>query len=345
MTKGDKRRKRRKYRVRYDRIVVMVLIVIILIVLISSCTIALTGKKSDDEGKSSSSEVDVTKPSEEISSTEPTQAEPATEPSSENQSAESLDTVKFTADDIHKGSLILVNADYEYTFPEGDIDVDTLYNNKNGCYEAGDNVTKLDRTVITQINSMMEAFAASQGAASTDLFIIDGFRTFEEQADRHSSGISKTFEAGHCDYHTGRTFDMYRFDTTSSTGYSIFSAEGNYEWFAENAGNYGFIVRYPQGKEAETGENARAYTYRYVGPAHASYINANGLCLEEYIALLKEHTKDNPLETMANGLSYSVYYVPASEGETEISVPKDSLYEISGNNADGFIVTVPNAIP
>ncbi len=322
MTKGDKRRNRRKYRVRYDRIVVMVLILIILIVLISSCTIALTGKKSNDDESSSSSEVEATQPTEEIASTDPTQGEPETEPSSETKPAESFDTVKFSADDVHKGSLVLVNADYEYKFLEGDIDVVTLYNNKNGCYDSGDNVTKLDSSVITQLNAMMEAFAASQGAASTDLFVIDGFRTFEEQADRHSSGISKTFEAGHCDYHTGRTFDIYRFDNTSSTGYSVFSAEGNYAWFAENAGNY-----------------------RYVGPAHASYINANGLCLEEYIELLKEHTKDDPLETMANGLSYSIYYVPASEGETEIAVPKDSAYEISGNNADGFIVTVPNAIP
>ncbi len=345
MTKGDKRRNRRKYRVRYDRIVVMVLILIILIVLISSCTIALTGKKSNDDESSSSSEVEATQPTEEIASTDPTQGEPETEPSSETKPAESFDTVKFSADDVHKGSLVLVNADYEYKFLEGDIDVVTLYNNKNGCYDSGDNVTKLDSAVITQLNAMMEAFAASQGAASTDLFVIDGFRTFEEQADRHSSGISKTFEAGHCDYHTGRTFDIYRFDNTSSTGYSVFSAEGNYAWFAENAGNYGFIVRYPQGKESATGENARNYTYRYVGPAHASYINANGLCLEEYIELLKEHTKDDPLETMANGLSYSIYYVPASEGETEIAVPKDSAYEISGNNADGFIVTVPNAIP
>lgn len=345
MTKGDKRRKHRKYRVRYDRVVVMVLILIILIVLISSCTIALTGKKSDDKENSSSSAADATEPSSENTSTEPPQDEPETEPTSEVQPAENSDTIKLSADDVHKGSLILVNADHEYTFPEGDIEVDTLHNNKNGCYEAGDNVTKLDRTVITQINSMMEAFAKSQGASSTDIFIIDGFRTFEEQEERHNSGISKTFEAGHCDYHTGRTFDMYRFDSSSATGYSAFSAEGSCEWFAENAGNYGFIVRYPQGKESATGENARAYTYRYVGAAHASYINANDLCLEEYIELLKAHTKDDPLETTANGLSYSIYYVPASDGETEISVPKDSAYEISGNNADGFIVTVPNAIP
>lgn len=345
MTKGDKRRNRRKYRVRYDRIVVMVLILIILIVLISSCTIALTGKKSEDDEKSSSSTADITEPSSEIPSTEPTQEEPATEPASEVQPAENFDTVKFSSDDIHKGSLVLVNSDYEYKFTEGDIDVVPVYTNMNDCYKAGDMVTKLDSTVITQVNSMMEAYAMSQGASTTDIFIIDGFRTFEEQADKHSRGVSKTFEAGHCDYHTGRTFDIYHYDSTSSTGYSVFSAEGKYEWFAENAGNYGFIVRYPQGKEAVTGENARAYTYRYVGPAHASYINANGLCLEEYIELLKTHTKDDPLETTANGMTYSVYYVPASVGETEISVPKDSVYEISGNNADGFIVTVPNAIP
>ena len=185
---------------------------------------------------------------------------------------------------------------------------------------------------------MMSAYAAYQGVSSTDVFVLDGYRTFEEQAERHSSGKSMTFEAGHTDYHTGRTFDMFRNDANSGSGYSYFSADA---WFEENAGNYGFIVRYPEGKSESTGENPRTYTYRYVGVPHASYINTNKLCLEEYIAEVKGHTNENPLEITANGHDYSVYYIAAEEeGTTAVSVPADKTYTISGDNDGGFIVTV-----
>jgi D-alanyl-D-alanine carboxypeptidase len=184
----------------------------------------------------------------------------------------------------------------------------------------------------------MEAYAASKNADTTDVFVQDGFRTYDEQVDRHSSGKSKTFSAGHTDYHTGRTFDMFLMNSDSSTGYSYFAAD---DWFNQNAGSYGFILRYPEGKQEKTGENPRTYTYRYVGIPHASYINFNQLCLEEYIEEVKRHTNDNPLEITAGGNTYNVYYVPAAEsGDTDVPVPDGMAYTISGCNAGGFIVTV-----
>ena len=122
---------------------------------------------------------------------------------------------------------------------------------------------------------------------------------------------------------------------------AYFKAEGDVEWFADNACKYGFIVRYPEGKDEVTGEKARTYTYRYVGAPHATYMHDNGLCLEEYIAEVKEHTKDDPLTVAVDGEVSLIYYVPASEeGDTDVTVPKDKAYTVSGNNCDGFIVTV-----
>jgi D-alanyl-D-alanine carboxypeptidase len=100
-------------------------------------------------------------------------------------------------------------------------------------------------------------------------------------------------------------------------------------------------VRYPEGKDEATGEKARTYTYRYVGAPHASYMHENGLCFEEYIAEVKTHTKDDPLTVAVDGVVSLIYYVPASEeGDTDVTVPKDKEYTVSGNNFDGFIVTV-----
>lgn len=53
---------------------------------------------------------------------------------------------------------------------------------------------------------------------------------------------------------------------------------------AGNAANYGFILRYPSGKESVTGFDYEPWHYRYVGVDQAQKIKASGLTLEEYLA-------------------------------------------------------------
>lgn len=71
----------------------------------------------------------------------------------------------------------------------------------------------------------------------------------------------------------------------------------------------------------------------------------NNLCLEEYLELLKNSYAypNEPLTVSANDTEYLIYYVPvSSDSTTFVPVPPESVgtYEISGNNVDGFIVTV-----
>lgn len=56
-----------------------------------------------------------------------------------------------------------------------------------------------------------------------------------------------------------------------------------YTWLAQNAWRYGFILRYPQGKEEITGISYEAWHYRYVGAETAQAIWAQGITLEEYL--------------------------------------------------------------
>ena len=56
-----------------------------------------------------------------------------------------------------------------------------------------------------------------------------------------------------------------------------------YEWLAENAYKYGFILRYPQGKEDITGTGYEPWHYRYVGVEAAEEIFNIQICLEEYL--------------------------------------------------------------
>ena len=56
-------------------------------------------------------------------------------------------------------------------------------------------------------------------------------------------------------------------------------------WMDEHAAEYGFILRYPAGKEELTGVKYNPYHFRYVGKEAAQYIKQEGLCLEEFLAL------------------------------------------------------------
>ena len=56
------------------------------------------------------------------------------------------------------------------------------------------------------------------------------------------------------------------------------------EWMNSNAYKYGFILRYPSGKESVTGAEAENDHYRYVGKEAAKVIHDQGICLEEYLS-------------------------------------------------------------
>ena len=64
---------------------------------------------------------------------------------------------------------------------------------------------------------------------------------------------------------------------------SLCTNETVYEWLAENAYKYGFILRYPKDKEDITETAYEPWHYRYVGKEAAMEMYENNLCLEEYV--------------------------------------------------------------
>ena len=54
------------------------------------------------------------------------------------------------------------------------------------------------------------------------------------------------------------------------------------EWMREHCGEYGFILRYPEGREQWTGREAEPGHFRYVGDVAAEYIMRKGITLEEF---------------------------------------------------------------
>ena len=65
--------------------------------------------------------------------------------------------------------------------------------------------------------------------------------------------------------------------------YDSFVNQKEYTWLTENAYKYGFILRYPKGKEDVTGIVFEPWHWRYVGVEWAKEIRDSGLCLEEFL--------------------------------------------------------------
>ncbi len=101
----------------------------------------------------------------------------------------------------------------------------------------------------------------------------------QEEAQRITSQWCA--QPGESEHHTGLGVDFY---AASDTG--RFEDTPAYDWLQAHSGEYGFILRYPQGKEEQTGILNESWHYRYVGVEHAREIQEKGLCLEEYLASL-----------------------------------------------------------
>ena len=80
-------------------------------------------------------------------------------------------------------------------------------------------------------------------------------------------------------------------DVGGSGDYTLeqtFANTAAYTWLMEHCADYGFILRFPEGKEDITGVIYEPWHYRYVGVEAARYIMDNDLCLEEYLAQVKK---------------------------------------------------------
>ena len=104
----------------------------------------------------------------------------------------------------------------------------------------------------------------------------------EEKGKKYADNCSA--RAGHSEHQTGLAVDV----EGSNHDYNEFEETIEFEWMSKNAYKYGFILRYPKGKEKITGFKYEPWHYRYVGVDVATYIFENNLTLEEYIEKNKE---------------------------------------------------------
>lgn len=246
----------------------------------------------------------------------------------------------------YKGDLILVNEDHQYFGGDEDLVSIIEKNNEKGISFfsalADPNTEEEDDLILSTVYDPMEIMIEDfYNLYYNDTLIIYGAHrsTERQQAILDEKGPEIAAKPGFSEHETG-----YAFDFSETVNYD-YQGTGDFAWLNENCYKYGFIVRYTEEKKDITKIEAEPWHFRYVGIPHAWYIMENGLCLEEYIDLLREkypYGGEHLKFTDDENRSYEVYFVASDDGSetTTVPVPAGKEYSISGNNVDGFIVTV-----
>ena len=169
-----------------------------------------------------------------------------------------------------------------YGLPESYIPVDT----KESCVGKTSTCNKCINTMAYEAFNKMKADATAVGL---NIYIASGYRPYVGQESIYNRYIKRdgkeaadTYSArpGYSEHQTS-----YSFDLNSITDSFIKTKEG--EWVNNNAYLYGFIIRFPKGKDSITGYKYEPWHLRYVGYdlAKKLYNNGNWLSLEEYFGV------------------------------------------------------------
>ena len=105
-------------------------------------------------------------------------------------------------------------------------------------------------------------------------------RLYDKYVEADGVNKADTYSArpGFSDHQTGLAIDV---DNTTSS-FENFTNTKEYQWMLDNSYKYGFILRYPSGKESITTYQFESWHYRYVGLKLAKKIKASNLTFDEY---------------------------------------------------------------
>lgn len=190
-------------------------------------------------------------------------------------------------DNADSENLILVNKDHG--LPEG-YSVE-LHRLNNGA-----------ESVSEEIYDALSAMLTDGTAEGGEFVVASGYRSYETQQrlleedvqasmeqygltwqEAYDREVQETMPQGHSEHETGLAVDLVALD------YQILDEGQEYteenQWLQEHCQDYGFILRYPKGKEDITGISFESWHFRYVGKKAAREIMNRGITLEEYLGL------------------------------------------------------------
>ena len=154
------------------------------------------------------------------------------------------------------------------------------------------NGEQIDTRIYPDLQAMFDA-AREEGL---ELFVRNGYRTFEEQQELYDEKINAFIDEGYSleeaiqqaegwvalpgtsEHQLGLSVDI-------NPDLEVSTVDEVYSWLENNSYKYGFVKRYPSDKADITGINDEPWHFRYVGHEAAEEMFEQGLCLEEYLGL------------------------------------------------------------
>lgn len=136
-----------------------------------------------------------------------------------------------------------------------------------------------------------QLFYAAQNEAGLTLLARSGYRSYQTQISLYDRYVSQngtekadTFSAraGHSEHQTGLAMDVTA-DSVNRQLVTDFGITPEGIWLKENAHRFGYIIRYLEGREDETGYQYEPWHIRYVGVEAATEIYENNWILEQYL--------------------------------------------------------------
>lgn len=143
-----------------------------------------------------------------------------------------------------------------------------------------------------EARAAFEEMAAAARVDGFELVAFSGYRSFERQQELYKRYVKNdgqeaadrySARPGHSEHQTGLAFDIGEQNFEEHFARESFGETEAGKWVASNAHKYGFIMRYPNGKEKITGYMYEPWHFRYVGKELAKKLTESGLTVEEYI--------------------------------------------------------------
>lgn len=247
----------------------------------------------------------------------------------------SLKMISLTASQLERGNLLLVNERHPLRQSVAPDRLTPFF---------GSQVLLERRTAL-----VLENLFRSLGCAAS-VIPVSGYRTLDEQKQIYASSLAEHGEEftrkyvalpGCSEHQTGLAIDLALNREPFDFIRPYFPKDGICGRFREKMISYGFVERYPEGKEAVTGIAPEPWHFRYVGLPHGAIMERHGFCLEEYIdylSLFPAHGRH--LEIQIQNKNFEIFWLPVKDGKAEFSLPQSLPFQVSGTNTGGCVVTL-----
>ncbi|WP_314674242.1 M15 family metallopeptidase [uncultured Solobacterium sp.] len=138
-------------------------------------------------------------------------------------------------------------------------------------------------------SELAKMFAAAH-KDGIDLYLVSGYRSYAQQLALYNTYVSTDGKAladsydaipGACEHQLGLAVDLSD-DNRDHDIDNSFESTAAYQWLLKHSYEYGYILRFPPGKESITGIAYNPWSFRFIGIEEAKKVYDSGLTLEEY---------------------------------------------------------------